>query len=233
MEFRGTSIGELPAGLLPRVREVYEGYEACRGDDPAGGACLPVAWKSVKTTVRAGVWRAPVVIIDGRSGSGKSTLATALGRHLRMAGIHDLQLTGPDQWYPGWNGLAQGTQTLVELLCGTPPLGAAGLGNMGRDNRTFGYRVWDWERSRPGHYVRLDRDRPVLIEGSGSLCPVTAAVADLTIWVECEAQERYRRAIERDGVTYEPWWDVWATQEEEHVRVNQPHRLADVIVRAM
>lgn len=211
MEFHGAQAGELPAGLLPRVRRVFEG----------GGPAE-----------RGGVWRAPVVIIDGRSGSGKSTLAAALARHLRMAGVRDLQLTGPDQWYPGWWGLEEGTRTLVELLGGTP-LMRTPAGRTSRDNRTYGYYVWDWVESRPGRYVRLDRNRPVLIEGSGSLCPVTAQAADLTVWVDCGAELRRRRAIARDGATYEPWWEVWAAQEDEHIRVNQPQRLADVVVRSV
>lgn len=218
MEFSGALVGEVPAGLLRCVREVYEGHQK--------------AGSRIRRKVRSEVWAAPVVIIDGRSGSGKSTLARSLAQHLRMAGIRGLQLTGPDQWYPGWYGLEQGAQTLIELLTGTPHANPAAR-HAHRDNRTCGYYVWDWGRSRPGQYVRLDRHRPVLIEGVGSLRPATAQAADLMIWVECEGQERRSRAIARDGATYEPWWDVWAAQEDEHIRVNQPQSLADVIVRTM
>lgn len=233
IELSGTLPGDLPAGLLRRVRTIYEvdlGRASMgRCSRAAHGAIVPVE----ETVGRPGVWRAPVVIIDGRSGSGKSTVATTLARHLAMAGIRDLQVTGPDRWYPGWHGLEQGRQTLIELLTGTPPLGTVRSGKAYRDNRTYGYREWDWEQSRPGRFVRLDRDRPLLIEGSGSLCPATAMVADLAIWVDCDAELRRRRALERDGATYEPWWEVWASQEEEHLRVNQPQLLADVIVRCL
>ena len=242
LELRGAPPGELPAGLLSRVREMYEvgagGVSAGAVASAAGcfasaGANADVDAGACAGPARRGVWRAPVVIIDGRSGSGKSTLGATLARHLRMAGVRNLQETGPDQWYPGWYGLAQGTQMLVELLSGTPALRPASMSGVPRDNGTRGYRVWDWEHSRPGQYVRLDRDRPLLIEGSGSLCPATAIAADLRIWVECGPELRRRRAIERDGATYEPWWDVWAAQEDEHIRVNQPQRLADVVVYSM
>ena len=47
----------------------------------------------------------PVVTIDGYSGSGKSTLAAALERQLE-----GWQILHLDDWYPGWDGLAEGAR---------------------------------------------------------------------------------------------------------------------------
>lgn len=161
-------------------------------------------------------WHAPIILIDGRSGSGKSTIATALATELRIAGAHTIQLTGPDLWFPGWHGLAQGSATLEDLL--TNP------------HRPAGFFQWDWSQNRWGKYHILNRSFPLLIEGCGALTPTTARAADLRIWVHADAQIRRERALTRDGETFAPFWQTWAEQEETHIRTHQPQNLADFLV---
>ena len=208
-------------------------------------------------------WRAPVVLIDGQSGSGKTSLAGALADACGIAGVRGLQVIHLDHFYAGWTGLAAGTHTLERLLTSTydqaslqprnqlgccesdpgillfsTPMPYAPLsGRHQRTSQQTGFWQWDWEQNRWGHYVRLNPDRPVLIEGSGSLTAVTRSAADLAIWVELdadcfpnEAAERKRRAVRRDGDVFRPWWDAWAKQEAGHLAKHKPRKLADVIV---
>ena len=134
----------------------------------------------------------PVVTIDGYSGSGKSTLAAALARLL--PGWQVLHL---DDWYPGWDGLAQGAEVARRI--------AADL----REGRASSYVTWDWETNTSGLAVEVPL-APTIIEG----CGAWDADADLSVWIADPGEaERRRRALARDGAAYAPHWQRWAMQD--------------------
>ncbi len=134
----------------------------------------------------------PVVTIDGYSGSGKSTLAAALERQLE-----GWQILHLDDWYPGWDGLAEGARV------------ARAIAHDLRAGRPSSYVTWDWEASAPGHAVRVPL-APTIIEG----CGAWDADADLSVWIADPGEaERRRRALARDGATYAPHWQRWAMQD--------------------
>ena len=62
------------------------------------------------------------------------------------------------------------------------------------------------------------------------LTRASSALATLRVWLELDESTRRARALRRDGATYEPWWDVWAEQEERHLAIEGPRALADVVV---
>ena len=134
----------------------------------------------------------PAVTIDGYSGSGKSTLAAALASLL--PGWQVLHL---DDWYPGWDGLAAGSDIARRL--------AADL----RGGRASSYKAWDWEAGETGATIRVPL-APTIIEGCGAI----EAEADLAIWIADPGEdERRSRALARDGQTYAPHWRRWAEQD--------------------
>lgn len=134
----------------------------------------------------------PVVTIDGYSGSGKSTLAAALASLL--PGWQVLHL---DDWYPGWDGLAAGTDIARRI--------ATDL----RGGRASSYEAWDWEAGETGATIRVPL-APTIIEGCGAI----EAEADLAIWIADPGEdERRSRALARDGQTYAPHWRRWAEQD--------------------
>lgn len=134
----------------------------------------------------------PVVTIDGYSGSGKSTLAAALASLL--PGWQVLHL---DDWYPGWDGLAQGAEVARRI--------AADL----REGRASSYVTWDWETNTSGLAVEVPL-APTIIEG----CGAWDADADLSVWIADPGEaERRRRALARDGAAYAPHWQRWAMQD--------------------
>ena len=159
--------------------------------------------------------RGRVVVVDGRSGSGKTTLADRMAPALRIAGLAGAQVAHPDSWYPGWHGLRGGTRITEDLLTGARPA----------------WPRWDWAQDRVERLVAVSPDIPLVVEGAGALSAVTASVADLRSWVDADDGELHRRAMERDGDAYRPWWDMWSRQEEEHLARNHPRCLADVVVR--
>ena len=138
------------------------------------------------------VGRGEFVAIMGPSGSGKSTLAAALASLL--PGWQVLHL---DDWYPGWDGLAAGTDIARRI--------AADLWG----GRASSYEAWDWENDATGETTRVPL-APTIIEGCGAI----EAEADLAIWIADPGEdERRSRALARDGQTYAPHWRRWAEQD--------------------
>lgn len=167
---------EAARDLAPRLRSLAG--ETAPASSPGEPARAPLA--------------VPVVTIDGYSGSGKSTLAAALARLL--PGWQVLHL---DDWYPGWDGLAQGAEVARRI--------AADL----REGRASSYVTWDWETNTSGLAVEVPL-APTIIEG----CGAWDADADLSVWIADPGEaERRRRALARDGATYAPHWQRWAMQD--------------------
>ena len=161
---------------------------------------------------------APVIIaIDGRSGAGKTTLAlelAALLREHRKVSVFHLE-----EIYPGWNGLAAGIERYVSTVLEPLSQGIPAL-----------WASWDWEN----HYDGAQRSTPpadvVIVEGVGAAHAPARELLDVVIWVEAEAGARKRRALDRDGGTFEDYWEQWAAQEDELLALDDPSAVADLLV---
>ena len=150
-----------------------------------------------------------VVLIDGGAGSGKTTL----GHQLSDSWRGPVQLVSLDDVYPGWSGLAGGSDAVhASILRARRP----------------GYRRWDWALSARAEWVPLEPDRALIIEGCGALTPRSSALATLRIWCDLDADTRRDRAVARDGETLARHWDDWAAQEAEHWSRHRPWELADL-----
>lgn len=156
-----------------------------------------------------------IVLIDGRSGSGKTTLAARLRE--RWPGA--VQVIALDNMYPGWDGLAAGSEAALADIIRPVRAGAPAR-----------WRRWDWRSSAPGDVADVASDVPLIIEGSGLLTPASAALAPIRVWLESPAEARRERALGRDGETYRPHWDRWAAQESLHLERDAPRELATIVV---
>lgn len=179
------------AGLRVTVPVTMGPDEAARGLAPRlsalAGERAPASFdeKSDKLGV-------PVVTIDGYSGAGKSTLAAAIARL-----VNGWQVLHLDDWYPGWDGLAEGADIARRI--------AADL----REGRASSYEAWDWDKGTTGATTRVPLV-PTIIEGCGAI----EAEADIAIWIADPGEdERRSRALARDGQTYAPHWRRWADQD--------------------
>lgn len=153
----------------------------------------------------------PVVLIDGGAGSGKTTLATELVANWPGPAP---QLVGLDELYPGWGGLAAGAAMVPGVITGT------------------GFPRWDWIAGAPDGWRELDPSRGLVVEGCGAITPQSAALADLSVWLELPEAERKVRALARDGEVFAVHWDEWAAQEAEHWRAEHPAEIADLVISA-
>lgn len=156
---------------------------------------------------------AKTVLIDGRSGSGKSTLALQLQENWADSVVVRL-----DDIYPGWDGLSWAADHVQQSLLQPRAAGVTGY-----------WRQWDWAASAPKGLHPVEPGQRLILEGIGALTPTTRALADLSIWVDADDDERKIRALERDGETYRPHWDRWAAQEDEFIARHRPRECADLI----
>ncbi|WP_249407721.1 ATP-binding protein [Frigoribacterium sp. CFBP 8759] len=161
--------------------------------------------------------RRVVLLIDGRSGSGKTTLGRAVAAAWPDDRLGPARLVHLDDVYPGWYGLEAASRALeTSILSPVAP----------------GWQRWDWEHDRAGAWEVLDPAVSLIVEGAGAVTRASSSLADVRVWLELDADTRRRRALDRDGAAFEPWWDVWAAQEDRHLARSSPRELADVVVSA-
>jgi para-aminobenzoate synthetase len=162
---------------------------------------------------------APVIIaIDGRSGAGKTTLAVELAARLRTH--HRVSLFHLEDIYPGWNGLAAGIERYVSTVLAPLSRGEAAT-----------WVSWDWNKHYDGEPRVTLPAEIVIVEGVGAAAVEARPLLSAVIWAEAPDEVRRTRALDRDGETYEPYWDQWAAQEEEWLAGDDVIRHADVRVQ--
>ncbi|EFQ83653.1 hypothetical protein HMPREF0063_11316 [Aeromicrobium marinum DSM 15272] len=154
-----------------------------------------------------------VVAIDGPSGAGKSELAGALVARTGAA------LLRFDDLYPGWHGLDDvPPRVAAEVLA---PIAVGQVGSIAR---------WSWVRDAPAPPVRCPPVPLLVLDGVGSGAAAIRPFLSLLVWVDAPAPLRRHRGLARDGETYAPWWDVWASQEATHFSREGTAAFADVRV---
>jgi uridine kinase len=156
-----------------------------------------------------------LVCVDGPSGSGKTTFASRLA-----ADLGDPPIVHMDDLYAGWDGLDAAVPLLYDEI--VAPLAAG---------RVARYHRYDWKRAEYGPDHEIGTPPLLVIEGVGAGARRITPYAVLLVWVEAPADERFRRAMERDGEAYRPHWDRWARQEQAHFAGEGTRYRADVIVR--
>ena len=177
--------------------------------DEAIGAALEViagAQKICGTT--------KVVALDGPSGAGKTDFAAVLAEQLPSA-----QLLHMDDLYQGWDGLAQAVTDIHDQVLA--PLSRGGQG---------AYRRWDWDHDRHAGWHTLPATELLIVEGVGAGAKPGWQLESALIWLEAPADERFRRAIERDGEAYLPHWRHWAALEQALFALDGTRARADLII---
>lgn len=160
---------------------------------------------------RAG--RTRVLAIDGRSGSGKTSLAEALsgGLGAPVVSLEDL--------YGGWDGLEHGIDLLVSEVL--EPLAAG---------RAAWVPRYDWVAREWAEPAPLEPPEVLIVEGVGAAARRAAAFESLLVWLEATPSVRKKRALDRDGETFAPYWDQWAAQEDAMLAREQTPARADLVL---
>ena len=155
-----------------------------------------------------------VVAVDGPSGAGKTTLTRELRRRLDGPPVIHL-----DAVYPGWDGLAQTPAILHDRRPG--PAGSWRAG--GVPAVRLGGRRFAEEYVVP--------PAPLLVvEGCGAGAWPGFGYVSVLIWVEASRDDRYARAMARDGATYRPNWERWAASERALFARDRTRERADLVI---
>ncbi|MFF1572839.1 hypothetical protein ACFVWR_08835 [Leifsonia sp. NPDC058292] len=161
--------------------------------------------------------RHPIVLIDGPSGAGKSSLADLL--------VSDWpedvppQLVRMDDVYPGWGGLDAASSAIERDLLAPFRAGAAA-----------GWLRWDWTVGAPAEWNAVSRNRPLIVEGCGTLSRENSQLADLALWLDADDRLRKRRALARDGLSFATHWDQWQHDFERYVLREHPRANASLVL---
>ena len=151
-----------------------------------------------------------VVAVDGPSGSGKTTLAKDLGDALGALVLH------VDDMHQGWTGVL----STVDLV-------RTSLVDAWSQGEPASHPTWDWDEDEPGTREPVPRADLVVLEGVGAFA-IAGEAASVRIWVEAPTEQRYVRAIARDGAVFEARWDEWADQERQLYAVSPGRAAADL-----
>jgi len=160
-----------------------------------------------------------VVLIDGPSGAGKSTLADAL--RLAWPGGRGPTLVRLDDIYPGWGGLDAASAHLADRVL-LPR----------HEGRPAAWQGYDWEREQRAGWTCVPSDRPLIVEGCGTLAAAHVALSDIRVWIGADDAVRKARALARDGDLFREHWDEWQRQWEAYCARESPERSASIRLAA-
>ena len=154
-----------------------------------------------------------IVAIDGRAGSGKTTLAETLAAELNAP------VVSLEYLYDGWDGLERGIGLLVtEVL---EPLSKG---------QTAHVPHYDWIGETWDEPAPLDPPETLIVEGAGAGARPAAKYESVLVWLETPSSVRKKRALDRDGETFAPYWDQWAAQEAAMLARERTRERADIVI---
>ena len=154
-----------------------------------------------------------VIAVDGRSGSGKTSLAA------RLSGALSAPVVALEYLYGGWDGLERGVDALVSEVL--EPVAAGRRALVPR---------YDWVAAGWDTPWALEPPGVLIVEGVGAGARHAASYESVLIWMETPASVRKKRALDRDGETFAPYWDAWAAQEDAMLARERTPQRADVII---
>ena len=154
-----------------------------------------------------------VIGIDGCGGAGKSTLAASLSDLLAGS-----QIVHTDD-FASWDDPVDWWPRLLEQV-----LAPLARGESGR------YQRYDWDLKALAEWHEVDAP-VVILEGVTATRKEFRPFLAYSIWVDCAAELRLQRGLERDGPEAESLWRAWMLAEDAYVAAHDPVENADLVVQ--
>ncbi|HWU32587.1 MAG TPA: AAA family ATPase [Marmoricola sp.] len=144
--------------------------------------------------------RSRVIAIDGHTGTGKTTLAEEIRAAAGIRGL-SFAVVHTDELCPGWGGLPEVPRIVEELL------------EHLAHNAEASYPTWDWHAAHPGPDAIVSPADVIVIEGVGAGARGCVRFFSARVRLDAPVDVRKKRALDRDGDTFAPYWDTWAQAE--------------------
>jgi cytidylate kinase len=122
-----------------------------------------------------------------------------------------------DDLYDGWDGLQSGVDYLQRMVLN--PVAA---------RKKASWQEFDWSLGERVRWREFEGQTPLIVEGCGSISRLAAEAAQIRVWVESDAELRFKRWVEREGSDEN--FGRWAAQEVEFYSRERSPELADVVV---
>ena len=135
-----------------------------------------------------------------------------------MAGRLGATVVHLDDVYPGWGGLVEGRNRIIDGVL--RPLSSGDPGSVA---------TWDWELNAPGENLIVTPAPVVIVEGCGISTAESRRLADTVIWVEASSHIRAERIEQRDGPARRALFDAWERDVNVHINENDPITTATVV----
>ena len=153
-----------------------------------------------------------IVGIDGGGGAGKSTFAANLSECIPNSQvIHTDDFASWDNPFDWWSRFEQ--QVLIPVSRREPTR----------------FQRYDWVKHELTDWIHVTGST-LIIEGVSSLRREFRRYLAYRVWIDCPADERLRRGLERDGDAMRDAWDRWMESEREYARDHRPKAVADLVV---
>jgi len=136
-----------------------------------------------------------------------------------MARWLDATVVHLDDVYPGWGGLVEGRNRVIDGVL--DPL---------HNGRAGSVMSWDWAHDAPGETLVVEPTPFVIIEGCGISTPASRILADTVVWVEAARDVRAARIEKRDGAEQLGLFEAWERDVNTHIAANDPISTATVVV---
>jgi len=91
---------------------------------------------------------------------------------------------------------------------------------------------YDWAAAAWSTPWVLEPPGLLIVEGVGAGARRAAAYASVLVWMEAPESVRKKRALDRDGETFAPHWDMWAAQEDAMLASEHTPDRADFLIDA-
>lgn len=168
-----------------------------------------------------------IIGIDGLGGSGKSTLANRFLEYdssIPIIHMDDFYLPSKDridiQVEDKDVGVDFDWQRIIEEVLRPIKL-----------NKSIKFQKYDWINDKLNEWEEISSNKIIVLEGVYSTRKEFLPYLDCKIWVDCNKEERLRRAIERDGeVMKDMWVNNWMVQEDKYVREHKSFERADYLI---
>lgn len=157
-----------------------------------------------------------LVAIDGHGGCGKSSLAEELKNNLENVTIVRMD----DFGYPDTDKNRLLEQVILPISI----------------EKKARYQLLDWNTKKLSNWYEVIPDGIIIIEGVFALDNLFYRYYDYKIWIDCPSQIGSRRGIKRDKDLYKintekEWKNNWIPAEKKYIRLQNPQKKADFILR--